>query len=90
MNKPLAGAFYCPICDWRLAYYYYRDGPRVRMVCHHCHLGVEMHFDRHAPEGWPVTAQRHLDAVRERMWGGASASFEQLTLPTLTNNGVAG
>lgn len=82
--------FDCPLCEWQMGHSYYPGRRSVRLFCGHCHLCVEMHFDRNDPEGWPVSARMELERVRRRLWGDAPVSFEQFTLPTLTNNGVAG
>ena len=82
--------FDCPVCDWSMTSRYYPSRSTVSLYCHHCHVCVEMHFDRNDPAGWPVSARMELGRVRERLWGSASASFEQSTLPTLTNSGLQG
>lgn len=83
-------AFDCPVCDWNMGHCYYPARQVVRLYCAHCHVSVEMHFDRNDPEGWPVSARMELERVRRRLWGDGSGSFERSTLEPLLTSGVQG
>lgn len=82
--------FDCPVCDWAMQSRYYLSRQYVELFCLHCHVACRMHFDRNDPKGWPVAARKELERVRERLWGSASASFDQSTLEPLLTQGVQG
>lgn len=82
--------FDCPVCDWLMRSSYYPGRRVVELFCVHCHVRVEMGFDRNDPAGWPVTVRMELERIRERLWGSVPTSFDQSTLPTLTNTGLQG
>lgn len=82
--------FDCPVCDWSMGHAYYPQRAVVRLFCRHCHVAVEMGFDRNDPDGWPVSARMELERVRKRLWGDGSVSFEHSTLEPLQTSGVQG